>query len=116
MRAGRDGVRLARMSAVRGRSLPGSLDAPGITVMPFLSSRLAFAGALLSPVVAAPLNAQSLPASDNEDILVVGQQARDTLTTPNSTGSRLGLTPLETPATHLGDRWRRRSARAATYR
>ncbi|KQM70837.1 TonB-dependent receptor [Sphingomonas sp. Leaf20] len=67
--------------------------------MPFLSSRLAFAGALLSPVFAAPLNAQSLPASDNEDILVVGQQARDTLTTPNATGSRLGLTPLETPAT-----------------
>ncbi|MEG8013513.1 hypothetical protein [Sphingomonas sp. 22R3R2A-7] len=57
--------------------------------MPFLSSRLAFAGALLSPVFAAPLNAQSMPASDNEDILVVGQHARDTLTTPNATGSRL---------------------------
>ncbi len=99
MRAGRDGVRLARMSAVRGRSLPCSLDAPGITVMPFLSSRLAFAGALLSPVFAAPLDAQSAPASDNEDILVVGQHAQDTLTKPNPTASRLRLTPLETPAT-----------------
>jgi uncharacterized iron-regulated membrane protein len=41
MRAGRNRVRLARMSAVRGRSLPGSPDARGITVMPFLLSRLA---------------------------------------------------------------------------
>ena len=31
MRAGRDGVRPARMSAARGRSLPGSLDAPGLS-------------------------------------------------------------------------------------
>lgn len=66
--------------------------------MPCLTSRLAFAGALLSPAFAAPLNAQSAPASNNEDILVVGQHARDTLTTPNATASRLGLTPLETPA------------------
>lgn len=48
---------------------------------------------------AVPLNAQSTPASDAEDILVVGQHAQGTLTTPNATGSRLGLTPLETPAT-----------------
>jgi iron complex outermembrane receptor protein len=67
-------------------------------VMPFLFSHLAFAGALLSPVCAAPLAARSVPL-DDADILVVGQHARDTLTTPNATGSRLGLTPLETPAT-----------------
>ncbi len=99
MRAGRNRVRLARMSAVRGRSLPGSLDARGITVMPFLLSRLALAGAILSPVFAAPLDAQSAPDPDTKDILIVGQYAQDTLTTPNGTGSRLGLTPLETPAT-----------------
>ncbi len=101
MRVGRDGVRLARMPAVRGRSLPGSLTLRGITVMPFLKSRFAFAGALLSPAFATPLNAQSAPpaSTNTEDILVVGQHAKDTLTTLNTTGSRLGLTPLETPAT-----------------
>ncbi|MEG8054932.1 Plug domain-containing protein [Sphingomonas aerolata] len=40
-----------------------------------------------------------MPDPDTKDILVVGQHAQDTLTTPNATGSRLGLTPLETPAT-----------------
>ena len=45
---------------------------------------------MLSPAFAAPLDAQSTPASNSEDILIV---------TPDTTGSRLGLTPLETPAT-----------------
>ena len=67
--------------------------------MLFLTSRLAVAGVLLSPVFAAPINAQSKPAAGNADILVVGHSARDTLTTPDTTGSRLNLTPLETPAT-----------------
>lgn len=67
--------------------------------MPFLSSRLAFAGALLSPVFAGPLDAQSTVTAGDEDILIVGQNSRDALTEPNTTASRLGLTPLETPAT-----------------
>ncbi|WP_373929111.1 TonB-dependent receptor plug domain-containing protein [Sphingomonas aerolata] len=67
--------------------------------MPFLLSRLALAGAILSPVFAAQVHAQSVPDPDTKDILIVGQHAQDTLTTPNGTGSRLGLTPLETPAT-----------------
>ncbi|SEN46878.1 iron complex outermembrane recepter protein [Sphingomonas gellani] len=67
--------------------------------MPLPISRLALAGAFLSPCVAAPLAAQTTPPSGSEDILVVGQHSRDTLTTPDTTGSRLGLTPLETPAT-----------------
>jgi iron complex outermembrane recepter protein len=65
--------------------------------MLFSKTRLALSGAVLLPVFAAPLHAQAGGADDN-NILVIGQQDRGALTTPNATGSRLGLTPLETPA------------------
>jgi iron complex outermembrane receptor protein len=63
--------------------------------MPFLTSRLALASAVLAPCAATPLLAQT---GEGENILVIGQQG-GALNVPNTTGSRLGLTPLETPAT-----------------
>jgi iron complex outermembrane receptor protein len=70
--------------------------------MPYPTSRLALSATLLLPLVAAPLRAQTPAAgadAPSDSILVVGQQEQAALTTPNGTGSRLGLTPLETPAT-----------------
>jgi len=64
--------------------------------MPVSTHRLALRATALSPFCPAPLLAQGTP--DPDHILVVGQQAKAALTTPDSTGSRLGLTPLETPA------------------
>ncbi len=52
---------------------------------------------LLALPATGAVHAQSAgAASDGGDILVVGRS--DVLTLPTSTGSRLGLTPLETPA------------------
>ena len=50
---------------------------------------------------ATPLHAQTTPNADSDadNILVVGERQQPSLTTPNTTGSRLGLTALETPAT-----------------
>ncbi|SDA10606.1 TonB-dependent siderophore receptor [Sphingomonas sp. NFR15] len=51
-------------------------------------------------VVATTAGAQTPATRDDADsILVVGERQRSSLTTPNTTGSRLGLTALETPAT-----------------
>jgi iron complex outermembrane recepter protein len=68
--------------------------------MPVSTHRLALCASALIPCCAAPALAQG--AADQpgpaDHILVVGQQARATLNTPDATASRLGLTPLETPA------------------
>ena len=65
-----------------------------------LGSKLlaAAASAALAVAIAAPARAQqsSAPSSGSDDILVTGR--RDTLSLPTATGSRLGLTPLQTPA------------------
>ncbi len=61
-------------------------------------SHAALAAALLAPFVAAPAAAETADDATPDTILVMGRHGAD-LTTPNSTGSRLGLTPLETPAT-----------------
>ncbi len=56
---------------------------------------------MLAPFAAMPAFAQEAPGEDNtppETILITGQIQRDALTTPNTTGSRLDLTLLETPA------------------
>jgi iron complex outermembrane receptor protein len=60
-------------------------------MMSYPTSRLALS-TLLLPF--APLHAETAP----DGILVVGQSEQAALTTPDSTGSRLNLTPLETPA------------------
>lgn len=68
--------------------------------MPLPVSRLTLSVLLLAPL-AAPALAQQAPSSDNDSadpILVVGQLERDALTAPNTTGSRLDLSLLETPA------------------
>ena len=56
---------------------------------------LAVSLAFIGPANAADAGA-SAPASSNEDILVIGRA--DVLAIPTSTGSRLALTALETPA------------------
>ena len=63
--------------------------------MPVSPHRLALCGAALT-LFASSVRAQTVP--DPEPVLVVGQQAKPALTTPGVTASRLGLTPLETPA------------------
>jgi len=65
----------------------------------FFISR-ALSGVILA-VAAAPATAQVADTQDAESstILVVGQKEKTGLTVPNATGSRLNLTPLETPAT-----------------
>ncbi|AOH85046.1 TonB-dependent receptor [Sphingomonas panacis] len=57
--------------------------------------------ALAITAAATPLHAQTTPNADSDadNILVVGERQQPSLTTPNTTGSRLGLTALETPAT-----------------
>jgi iron complex outermembrane receptor protein len=62
------------------------------------TSRIALAVAIFAPFVAAPAFAQTAGDVPPDNILVVGRRSAD-LTTPDTTGSRLGLTPLETPAT-----------------
>ena len=49
-------------------------------------------------VVAAPAAAQVADPQDSSTILVVGAKEKTGLAVPNETGSRLNLTPLETPA------------------
>ncbi len=58
-----------------------------------------FPGAILA-IAAAPAGAQVVEPQDidSSTILVVGQKKRTGLAVPNATGSRLNLTPLETPA------------------
>lgn len=67
--------------------------------------RRALSTALLLPVLGAALPATARGETDTEargavadGILVLGEREHDALTTANATGSRLGLTPLETPA------------------
>ena len=57
--------------------------------------------ALAITAAATPLHAQTAPNTDSDadNVLVVGERQQPSLTTPNTTGSRLGLTALETPAT-----------------
>ncbi|WP_260928364.1 TonB-dependent siderophore receptor [Novosphingobium sp. 9] len=69
--------------------------------MLFSKTRLALSGAVLLPAFGAtlPALAQTEPQDTSaENILVLGAKDRTTLTTPNGTGSRLNLTPLQTPA------------------
>jgi iron complex outermembrane receptor protein len=69
--------------------------------MPLLTSRLTLSILMLAPLAATPAFAQTEPGNDDDradTILVTGQILRESLTTPNATGSRLGLTLLETPA------------------
>jgi iron complex outermembrane receptor protein len=66
--------------------------------MPLSTCRFALSGAALLPFLAAPLHAGVGAAAASDTILVLGEKKRGALTTPDSTGSRLGLTPLETPA------------------
>lgn len=63
--------------------------------MSVFNCRLALCGTVLIPLFAAPGHAETAPEPDL--ILVIGQ-ARASLTKPDNTGSRLNLTPLETPA------------------
>ncbi|HWJ70030.1 MAG TPA: TonB-dependent receptor [Sphingobium sp.] len=69
--------------------------------MSLYASRLALSAALLAPLAATPAFAQAdtRGAAGLDTILVTGQLERDALTTANTTGSRLDLTSLETPAT-----------------
>jgi iron complex outermembrane receptor protein len=62
------------------------------------TSRIAVAAILLAPFATAALIAQTGTDPATGSILVVGQHDID-LNTPDTTGSRLGLTPLETLAT-----------------
>ncbi|RZF65964.1 TonB-dependent receptor [Sphingomonas populi] len=57
--------------------------------------------ALAITAATAPLHAQTAlnTNSDADNILVIGERQQPSLTIPNTTGSRLGLTALETPAT-----------------
>ncbi len=59
----------------------------------------ALSGAMLI-IAATPATAQVLDPQDGENstILVVGEKDQTSLAVPNATGSRLNLTPLETPA------------------
>lgn len=56
-------------------------------------------GTLLT-IIAAPAAAQAAVPQriDSSTILVVGEKEKTSLDVPNATGSRLNLTPLETPA------------------
>ena len=69
--------------------------------MSFPSPYAAFAASLLVtflPSLAGAQTGEDRSAGSADDILVTGRHQAD-LTVPNSTGSRLNLSPLETPAT-----------------
>lgn len=70
--------------------------------MPPFTARLTLSAMLLAPLAAGPAFAQAITYGGEagpDTILVTGQLERDGLTTANTTGSRLDLTPLQTPAT-----------------
>lgn len=71
--------------------------------LPGLIGLSAMAWALIAPVSAQAAGEAAVAPADTDDgeqtILVTGQRERDALTKPNSTGSRLDLSLLETPAT-----------------
>jgi len=71
--------------------------------LPGLIGLSAMAWALIAPVSAQAAGEAAAAPADSDDgeqtILVTGQRERDALTKPNSTGSRLDLSLLETPAT-----------------
>lgn len=66
----------------------------------FPISRSRILSGVILAIAAAPATAQVADPQDGESstILVVGQKEKTGLAVPNATGSRLNLTPLETPA------------------
>ena len=66
----------------------------------FPISRSRILSGVILAIAAAPATAQVPDPQDGESstILVVGQKEKTGLAVPNATGSRLNLTPLETPA------------------
>ena len=66
----------------------------------FSISRSSMVSGVILTIAAAPATAQVTAPQDGESstILVVGQKEKTGLAVPNATGSRLNLTPLETPA------------------
>lgn len=66
----------------------------------FSTSRSRILSGVILAIAAAPATAQVADPQDGESstILVVGQKEKTGLAVPNATGSRLNLTPLETPA------------------
>lgn len=66
----------------------------------FSISRSSIVSGVILTIAAAPATAQVTDPQDRESstILVVGQKEKTGLAVPNATGSRLNLTPLETPA------------------